>query len=79
MNDVDVKEQLPLVLDFGKQKKKRITQLKRGEGALRAKIDAAVREAQARLGQSKEIIPVVVLYRKKDRRKAKGLSMFAPW
>lgn len=79
MNDVDVKEQLPLVLDFGKQKKKRITQLKRGEGALRAKIDAAVREAQARLGASKEIIPVVVLYRKKDRRKAKGLSMFAPW
>jgi len=77
MNEVN--QAMPLVLDVGKQKKKRISQLKRGEGALRAKIDAAVREAQARLGQSKEVVPVVVLYRKKDKRRAKGLSMFAPW
>jgi hypothetical protein len=69
----------PVVLDVGKQKQKRIKQLKRGEGSLRSKIDAAVREAQSRVGEGKEVIPVIVLYRKKDRRRAKGLGMFGPW
>jgi hypothetical protein len=69
----------PLILDVGKQKQKRIKQLKRGEGFLREKIDAAVREAQARAGSTKAIIPIVVLYREKEKRRAKGLSMFMPW
>jgi hypothetical protein len=69
----------PLILDVGKQKQKRIKQLKRGEGQLREKIDAAVREAMARAGNSRAIIPVVVLYREREKRRSKGLSMLMPF
>jgi hypothetical protein len=67
----------PIIVNLGKQKKKRIRQLKRGDAV--AKIDQAIHLAQSRVGEGKEIVPVVILYRKKDRRRRRGVSLFGPF
>jgi hypothetical protein len=67
----------PFVVDLGKQKSKRIKRLRRGDGPLPEKLDAAIREARARLGNDRPIVPVVVLYEKKERRKLRGLPFFS--
>ena len=61
----------PIVLDIGKQSRKRIKELSQGEGPLAEEIFAAIREARGEVDEQK-ILPVVVLYCKKPR-KPKGL------
>jgi hypothetical protein len=59
---------LPIVIDLGKKKGKRISQLKRGEGALVQEVQEALAEVRDSLGSqaaSKELVPVVVVYKKK--------------
>ena len=53
-----------LVVDLGKQGRKAIKRLKRGEGALAEHIQAAVDEARRSLGidEEAEVVPVVLLY-----------------
>ena len=66
---------IPIVVDLGKQGRKRIKQLKAGEGTLSAQVQDVVEQARAKLGaeaDGKELIPVVVLYRRKDRRRKRG-------
>lgn len=65
----------PIVVDLGKQTNKRIKQLKRGSGRLIDRIDGAMTQAASRVPQGKEIVPVVVVFRKKDRRRGGGLPI----
>lgn len=61
----------PIVVDLGKTKRKRIKQLKRGQGRLVSEVSEAVARARAGLGadaDGKELVPVVVVYRKKDKK-----------
>jgi hypothetical protein len=58
----------PVIIDLGKTKQKKIKDLKRGRGELLEKIDQIVAEAGAQAGADKEILPVVILYRKKAKR-----------
>jgi len=61
------------VVDLGKQTKKRIKKLRQGEGPLPVELEAAIREATLRLGSDKTIVPVVILYEKKPKRRLSGL------
>jgi hypothetical protein len=56
---------LGVVLDLGRQPRKRIRRLKWATGKLRKRIDAVVDEARAKFGLSDdvEVVPVVILYR----------------
>ena len=59
---------LPIVVDLGKKKGKQIEQLKRGQGQLVSEVQEALAEIKDGLGAqaaSKELVPVVVVYRKK--------------
>ena len=62
----------PIVIDLGKQKRKRIRQLKRGRGRLLDDVGAAVEQVRTRLGgqaAGRELVPIVLIYRKKQRGK----------
>jgi hypothetical protein len=54
-----------LLLEVGKQRRKHIKRLKRGDGRLKRQIQAALDGAREELGidRSTEIVPVVILYR----------------
>jgi hypothetical protein len=61
---------LPIVIDLGKKKKKEIQALKRGEGELAAEVRSAIADVKQSLGAeaaSKELLPVVVVYKKKQK------------
>lgn len=61
---------LPIVIDLGKKKKKEIKALKRGEGGLAAEVQTAIADVRQSLGAesaTKELIPVVVVYKKKAK------------
>ena len=64
----------PIIIDLGKAKKKRVRRLKRGRGRLMDEVQDTLEEVRQRLGdqaKGKELVPVVMIYRK--RRKRKGL------
>jgi len=66
----------PVILDLGKTKGKNIKQLKQGRGKLIGDIDEAMKEVSLSMGSQadgKQLIPVVLLYRKKAKRRAGGL------
>ena len=61
---------MPIVIDLGKKKKKQIKALKRGEGELAAEVQSAIADVKQNLGAesaNKELIPVVVVYKKKPK------------
>jgi len=61
----------PIVLDLGKTSRKKIKRLKKGRGPLLEDVQAAVAQVQEQLGaenSGKQIVPVVVLYRKRPRK-----------
>ncbi len=62
----------PIVVDLGRTKRKAIKSLKRGRGKLMAEVDEALATVAANLGseaQGKELIPVVLVYRKRDKKR----------
>lgn len=67
----------PVIIDLGKVKRKKIKQLKRGRGDLLAEVEQAVATAANSLGADaagKTLVPVVILYRKKENKKrSRGL------
>jgi hypothetical protein len=67
----------PIVVDLGRQKSKRVKALKRGEGPLMEKVDAALLQAKSTSG-GREVIPVVFVFERKSRRK-RGISFAAPY
>ena len=66
----------PTVLDVGKRNAKDIRNLKKGSGRLFDKVQSAVAQVQAGVPAGKDILPVVIIYRKRTRRPKKGLAMF---
>ncbi len=58
-----------LLVDCGSQRRKHIDRLKRGEGKLTRRIQAAVFQAREKLGVDAaiEIVPVVLLYRESEQ------------
>ena len=75
-NETTVKT-CPVIIDLGKVKQKKIRQLKRGRGDLLIEVDQAIATAANSLGKDaagKTLVPVVILYRKKVKKKsAKGI------
>jgi Family of unknown function (DUF6200) len=61
----------PIIIDLGKEKKGRIKDLKRGRGRLMAEVASVLTEVRAGLGDdagNKQLVPVVLIYKKKNRR-----------
>lgn len=62
----------PIIIDLGKEKKRRIRDLKRGRGRLMAEVAAVLSEVRAGLGDDadgKQLVPVVLIYKKKRKGK----------
>ena len=77
-SDADADANPPIVIDLGRQKKKRIKQLKRGRGKLVERVNEAVAQVRAALGseaQGKEFVPVAVIFRR-DEKSRKGIFPF---
>lgn len=65
----------PILLKVGRQKRKVIEELKQGAGPLIEEVQEAAQTAAMQRGvNSKEIVPVVILYRKRNRRRRSVLS-----
>ncbi len=59
----------PIIIDMGKVKKKAIKRLKKGRGKLMVEVGEVVGQVLAEMGtdvEGKKIVPIVVIYRKKD-------------
>lgn len=76
-------EIVPIIIDLGKEKRKRIKALKRGRGKLMLEVAAVINDAQLNLGgaaDGKEIIPIVLIYKqKRKKRRAGGLTLPLPF
>lgn len=61
----------PFVLHLGKVRKKHIKLLKKGQGRLMDEVNSAVEHIRnhSTLGSKKELVPIVVIYRQKDKKK----------
>jgi hypothetical protein len=73
---------VPYVVDLGKAKKRQVRKFKQGRGRLYEDAQDVIEEVRARMGadgQGKEIVPVIMLYRKKGRRKGKRYGLFPPF
>ncbi len=69
----------PVILDLGKTKKKNIRRLRQGRGKLLGDVDDAMKEISASLGtqgDGKQLVPVVLVYRKKAKRRKGGGGLF---
>jgi hypothetical protein len=65
----------PIILDLGKASRKNIRQMEEGRGSLIGDIQDAMAEVTASLGDQadgKQLVPVVLVYRKKTRRRRQG-------
>jgi hypothetical protein len=65
----------PVVVDLGKEKSKTLRELKNGEGPLMQEVARVVEEVRARSSElaSKELVPVVIIYRKKPKRRSRSM------
>lgn len=63
----------PVVLDLGKQRRKRIKQLRRGEGRLMDEVNASIDELRTAGALAADAQAVVIIVREK-RRKMRGLT-----
>lgn len=66
----------PIILDLGKKKRRAIKDLKRGRGRLMDDVEQTLEEVRESLGaqaNDKELVPIVMIYKKKSRRR-KGLG-----
>lgn len=71
----------PIILDMGKTKRRRVRQLKRGRGRLLDDVQDAVQQVSAEMGEQangKQLVPVVLIYRKK-RKRGRGGNLFFPF
>jgi hypothetical protein len=64
----------PIIVDLGRQNRRRIRDLKKREGPLMHDVALAVSEVRAKSPElaEKELVPVVLIYQKRARRKAFG-------
>jgi len=71
----------PVIIDLGSRSKKAIKKLKKGQGKLMAEVDLAIAQSQSRLPddqKNKQIIPVLIVYTKKAKRRKRGPLPFLP-
>lgn len=69
----------PVVVDLGKVRKKRIKQLKKGRGKLFANVGETVDEVVEGLGadvHGKEIVPIIIVYKQKSKKRRKGAGLW---
>lgn len=62
----------PIVIDLGKKKQKQVRDLKRGQGKLMDEVAEVLERVRAELGpgaDGRQLVPVVMIYRKKERRR----------
>jgi len=62
----------PIIIDLGRTSGKKVKQLKRGEGIYHTEVESAIAQVQSQLGSEldgKELLPVVIIYEKKPKRK----------
>jgi hypothetical protein len=62
----------PIILNMGKQKRKRIKNLMRGKGRLWDEVEGVIDEVSIMLEdelEGKTIVPLIMVYRRKPRRK----------
>jgi hypothetical protein len=68
----------PIVVNVGKVKRSKIKDLERGEGKLMADVADVVEQVRASLGAQAEgvrLVPVVIVYQKKPKRRAGLLGL----
>lgn len=61
----------PIIVSLGKKKRKAIKQLKRGKGSAMTEVMDVIDQVQETLGEQAEgkiLVPVVVIYQRKQRR-----------
>jgi hypothetical protein len=71
----------PLILDLGRTRSKDVRDLKRGRGKLLGDVHDAIEEVTASLGDQadgKQLVPVVLIYRRRARRRARVGGSFLP-
>jgi hypothetical protein len=62
----------PIVLDVGRTSRRNIRQLSQGCGKLTGEVQDALTDVTASLGdeaEGKQLVPVILVYRKKSRRR----------
>ena len=59
----------PLIIDLGKQRRKRIKRLRRGEGPLMERIDEAIEDLKAAGKIPANACPVIVIVKQKKRNR----------
>jgi hypothetical protein len=72
----------PIVVHLGKKKRKELKQLERGEGRLVDEVEEAMAQVAAGLGakaSSRELVPVVVVYTKKEKNGGRLRLPFLPF
>ena len=70
MNEHSVRTPKIVVFNAGRQKRKAIAEFKQGIGPLVEEVQAAAAQAAAEQGMGeKEVLPVVVLYRKRTQKR----------
>jgi hypothetical protein len=72
---MDNKNATPIIIDLGKQKRARIKQLKQGHGPLLNQVRAA---GQLDGANGDSVIPVVILYEKKKRKRRYRVPLLGP-
>lgn len=73
-DSIETSVSAPVVVDLGKVRKKRIRQLKKGRGKLMDDVQEALAEVTEGLGQElkgKEIVPIVIVYRQKSKKRSR--------
>ena len=65
----------PIVVDLGKQNSKTLRALKNGEGPLMEDVASVLEDVRAKSSElaGKELVPVVIIYRKKPKGTSRGM------
>ena len=73
----------PIVIDLGKKRKGIIRKLKRGRGRLMDEVFAAVEQTRGALAESGNesgdghtLVPVILIYRRKQKKSKRGMFGF---
>ena len=67
----------PIIVDLGKQRRKALKGLKRGTGKLMDEVEQVLGEVRAEMGadaQKVEVLPIVLIYKRKTSRRRGGLA-----
>jgi hypothetical protein len=71
----------PIVVNVGRRTTKALRQLARNEGPLVAEVNEVVERVRGELGEElagKTLVPLVIVYRRKSRRRAPPAPPFTP-